>query len=60
MKILNMVIPLITTVIQVRLVCSAETLPKQLFTAGNLSLREEDNNMKLMDDLGIQAVSIVG
>ena len=40
--------------------CSAETLPKQLFTAGNLSLREEDNNMKLMDDLGIQAVSIVG
>ena len=36
--------------------CSAEELPKNLFTAGHLSLRDEDNNMKLMDDLGIQAV----
>ena len=41
---------------QVRFVCSAEELPKNLFTAGHLSLRDEDNNMKLMDDLGIQGV----
>ena len=42
---------------QVRLVCSAETPPKSLFTAGHLSLRDEEDNMKLMDDLGIQEVS---
>lgn len=41
--------------LQVRLVCLAEALPNQLFTRGEMTLREEDSNRMLMDDLGLKA-----
>jgi len=44
---------------QVRLVCSAAAPPGELFTRGKITLREEDMNRMLMDDLGLKAVSIV-
>lgn len=42
---------------KVRVVCSAEVLPQELFTKGSQTLRDEDRNRMLMDDLGIQANS---
>ncbi|XP_045198191.1 AFG1-like ATPase [Mercenaria mercenaria] len=42
---------------KVRVICSAEALPQGLFTKGTQTLREEDRNRMLMDDLGIQANS---
>lgn len=44
--------------LQVRVVCSAETMPQELFTKGDQTLREEDRNRMLMDDLGLQAVRL--
>ena len=43
--------------LQVKLVCSAEVMPGQLFTQGAITLREEDSNRMLMDDLGLKQVS---
>ncbi|KAJ8314746.1 hypothetical protein KUTeg_006896 [Tegillarca granosa] len=42
---------------KVRLVCSAEALPKDLFSAGNISQKDYEHNRALMDDLGIQEKS---
>ncbi|WAR07036.1 AFG1L-like protein [Mya arenaria] len=42
---------------KVRLVCSAEATPNELFTRGKVTLREEDMNRMLMDDLGLKADS---
>ncbi|XP_061167466.1 AFG1-like ATPase [Saccostrea echinata] len=42
---------------KVRLVCSAAAKPKELFSAGNLSQKNFDDNRNLMDDLGIQEKS---
>lgn len=42
---------------KVRVVCSAETMPKQLFSKGHLSFKDEEDNRKLMDDLGILGTS---
>ncbi|XP_060598378.1 AFG1-like ATPase [Ruditapes philippinarum] len=42
---------------KVRVVCSAESLPQDLFTKGTQTLREEDRNRMLMDDLGLKADS---
>ena len=38
--------------------CSAETMPKQLFSKGHLSFKDEEDNRKLMDDLGILGVGV--
>ena len=38
--------------------CSAEKDPENLFGSGMLHHKDEEDNMKLMDDLGIVAVSI--
>lgn len=43
--------------LQVRVVCSADAKPKELFGAGNMSQKDFDDNRSLMDDLGIQEVS---
>ncbi|XP_062582653.1 AFG1-like ATPase [Saccostrea cucullata] len=42
---------------KVRLVCSAAAKPKELFSAGNMSQKNFDDNRNLMDDLGIQEKS---
>ncbi|XP_046560016.1 AFG1-like ATPase, partial [Haliotis rubra] len=42
---------------KVKVVCSAEAEAKHLFSAGTLSHHDEQANMALMDDLGIQATS---
>ncbi|XP_056014027.1 AFG1-like ATPase isoform X2 [Ostrea edulis] len=39
---------------KVRVVCSADAKPKELFGAGNMSQKDFDDNRSLMDDLGIQ------
>ncbi|XP_065057788.1 AFG1-like ATPase [Rhopilema esculentum] len=39
----------------VRIVCSAQTRPKDLFVTAQLSQDERENNRLLMDDLGIDA-----
>ncbi|XP_060072077.1 AFG1-like ATPase isoform X2 [Ylistrum balloti] len=45
---------------KVRVVCSAEEEPKELFGSGNISKRDEESNSMLMDDLGILQRSGVG
>ncbi|KAH3706883.1 hypothetical protein DPMN_066274 [Dreissena polymorpha] len=42
---------------KVRLVCSAAESPSRLFTRGKETLRQEDSNRILMDDLGMKASS---
>lgn len=42
---------------KVRLICSAETSPRGLFSTGALTENELQSNRALMDDLGIQADS---